>query len=365
MKFKKESLDFLELYLLCENNTDEMSSKFEVITDIKNKVVTFVQFSDYIKLITEVSLEDDSLTEDFKLIYPTSKFVRLLKSCNKGEIISLTSEGIDLPLGHYDFGTEEWSNEDDLKVFKEMLKQRPVDRINVQDLHKLVLLKPYLGSRGLDAIHLNKGWFVSSNRFDSTGVLKTNNDQNTNFYLSLEVINICNVFKIEELTFNIYNSDPNFYTFDFGDTKVIIVERDDYDIPDVFNKDIQKEYHHDKKLFLNRTELKQSLDRIKILASENLDSRIFLTIKSDHVLIESKDKDIEYAFEKVKSEISSEEIAGVEVVLSAVHLSNMVSSLTHENLTLSIPIKEDPVAIDLIDDNEDRFFIHCVYDPCD
>lgn len=363
MIFKTGELDFLNLYAVCINNTDEMSEKFEIFADPESKTVTFTQFSSYIKFITV--LENKDITEEFKLILSTDKFVKLLKMSSDDDV-DINKLGIDFPSGHYDFGTEEWSNQDDLKAIQEKLNQNPSNKnIEITDLQFLLILKSYMGKEGLDAVHLNKGYFVASNKFDSTGVIKTKNDSKISMFLTKEVADICKILKLENLTFDFYDdNDPAFYTFDVGNTKVIIVHnQDDYIIPDVFDPDTEELYKHKDIITVNKEELKLSLDKIKTFASENLDSRIFITVKSDHILIESKDNG--YAFEKVTAKVDNVEIYGIEILVSAMYLSMMVRGLLGEKINISIPVEEEPVAIEVNDEEGSRFFIHCLYDAID
>lgn len=354
MIFNKEELNFLELYsLLADNKDPRKNDKVQIKAKKDENIVIFSQFSEEATLITKLEKKVD---EEFTLILPSPKLYSLIRTLSDNTILKIEKSGIFFNSNKYDFEKVDFELNDTDHFL--MLSEKENDNKKViKQVDKAFLLKPYIGKNELAVIHLNNNYFISAlSEGTVIAAMKTLENKNINFYFPKIIIDIAKLANIKEIEFDLFE-ELGIYYFKINKTTIFMVNKEN-SLPDIFSDDIKKIYEHNYNIIINKNELLESLKRIKIIAMNNIDSRILCAFKDSKMYIESKDND--YACEIINAKIDKE-LENYSGYLSAVILDNIINNITSENIILKINPDKESIAIKLESESKDTFFIHCLF----
>jgi DNA polymerase III sliding clamp (beta) subunit (PCNA family) len=126
---------------------------------------------------------------------------------------------------------------------------------------------------------------------------------------------------LKEKEINIYDS---FYSCKINSTYILILDKE-YILPNMFEEGILGLYEHDFKFEVSKNELKTILERMKIVARNNKEGRIFIELKEDKVVV--KNTDSQLASENIKA-IVDKELIDVCFPVPVNYLSSIIGQLS-------------------------------------
>jgi hypothetical protein len=310
IKLKKQQLAFMDVYQLWANK----DQAFELIG--KDNVITFSQQSDKGLLVTELEYETK---ENFQFNFDTDIFVSLIKSLKDETEITVTQAGIEFSGSKYDIKNYDILFED-MSEFITKAKNNSENIIKLSDIDKFQFIKNSIGGEGLNTVSYQSGHFVTSDRINYTSFVKTSFAYEKNFNFSSDLIILLNMMNIKEKDINEYEE---FYSCKVNETYILIMKKK-YILPDMFDERIMTAYNHPYILEVPKQELKIILDRMKIVAKFNKESRIYLELEKDNLIV--KNIDGQLASENINAVIP-EEITNIKIPISVNYFSQIISQL--------------------------------------
>lgn len=379
LKFKKEELDFLSLYSICSDKKTRESDKFQILSVDGSSDIIFLQYSKLTIFIT-IFKDKNVSKEKIVLTYESSKFSDVLKYCPNGADITITDNFVSFGRSSkYAFESFDLNPFFSSTSFDNMLhiinNKAKYKAIEVLDFEKINLIRTYAGAdlQGLNVIALYENHFVISDKIDSTGIVKTKNKLDSNYFLSLITYNVFQFLKLKSLV--LYDiKDQGIFLLEHNNVNILFIKNpeqvkleekreDELTIPNVLDPKIKSYYYHDLFIKLNKEYLLNSLRKINIVTDSKSENRIFITFSSDKISIETRDsnqclEEINYPCPK--------ELFDVTIALSSNFTISMVSSIPGEEVIIRLPHEEDNFnAISLMDVDESVVFVQPIHsDSC-
>lgn len=347
VEFNKKDLGFIGLYNLCIDNKSPLHDKFEI--KCKNNQVVFSQESDKCTLIT---MYDKTIDEDFQVVYSTAKVNSILNFVPDTESIIFTKEGLSFNKSKYDFEEEKLTLNDSTELLELIKSGTQKEKIVFKNLKNMNTVKSYMGQEGLDTIVNVNDSFVASNEMGISAIIKSGNV--SNFNIPEILVNLIMFMKLSEIEIDVYDK---FVSTKIGDTYVIVPIKD-YLIPNIFADEFAEKYNHKNIITIPKDELIKAVQRIKVVASFNTYSRVFIYCFEDYIEIISKDN--ANAIETVTAKVDAD-LKDCFFIISANYLFQIISSLEGKNIIIHAVNDVDAVAVKITDETSDKFFIHCLY----
>lgn len=348
IQFKKDQLGFLDTYAKCVGSSSPIHEKFKISGKEGDSKIVFSQLSNLGYLITEVDYTD---VKDFEFIFDTSIFVSLIKLLDKEVNITITSSGIEFNGNKYDICNEEIEIGD---VYELLSKINNSDKsFKLIEIDKFSNLKDYVGQQGLDTISYQDKYFVSSNKLYVTAFCKTEFKHDNDFYFSSGLFQLLNDAKIKEIDIKLCD---DFYFCKVDKNYILILNKkeDYYILPNMFTDDIKSIYEHPFNIQVEKGKIIEALERMRIIARNNRENRIFVSIKSDS--IELINNDTQYAIEKIKTVSSNN--TEMEFPLSVNYFLSIIYNLTGKTIDLYYNTQiDDLICINISDEIKDRFYL--------
>lgn len=354
MKFTKQELLFLELYQTCADTRNVLHDKLIIKTDKENNKVVFAQISYEASLFTTLEKE---VEKDFVVILETNNIFSMIRLTQDNEEIFISKDKIKIGKNStYDFKKYNF----DVSILDGFLELKdPVESIQIKELNKLNILKPFIGIDNFSMIKLFNEWAVASNSTDITGAVQTENKE-VDFVIPRILLRIIQKIKSDNLSFEKYSIQDNevYYKIKVGSTSIFLPEVESK-LQDIFNEEIRELYYHKNKAVIKKENLLLALRRIFISAIKNTYNRVILNFEKDNLKIVSKEFD--YAEENINA-IIDEEIVGTKISLSASYLMTIIDLVEGEDISILCTKDPDIVAITIEGEKKDKFFIHNVYE---
>ena len=357
VKLKKEQLNFLDKYVLCIDTKTAINDKFQ-ITCKGNKLI-FSQKSNVGYLITEITYPE-TFEKSESVVFETATFVSLIKSIPNNSDIVITEKGINFNNNCYDIVNTDFEL-DDVDEFLTIASDTTVKKFELKDIDNYFKIKEYATGDKLDTISYQNGYFVASNRYYVTGFVKTDNFKlEDDFYFSEDTFALFSAYKVKEST--IYNLE-DLYFFKLEDTFVFI-PKNEYILPNMFDEDVKQMYEHSFKAVINKSGIKDTLTRMKIVARNNKEGRIYIEMTEDKMII--KNTDTQFAQEDIKLFSIDKDISGLTLPVSVNHLSSIIDKCEGDNIELYCkPETVDPetnevdecISIKIKDETSQYFYI--------
>lgn len=356
MLFTKKDLNFLSLMKFSATNKSLTGNKVQ-IKNINNSIIAS-QISD--KDVSVISiLKDKSGSLDVSL--PTSEFFELLSSFDDSAVFDIDKSCIRVNNSKYEFESLDFDNtssvEKALLVLDSIKSNSELcQKITINDLKKISLIKNYVGSDGLDVVGCMNNYFVASNRTDVTACIKLENEIDKEFFIPKQMADVINFLHLDTIEYYITNE----FHFFVADEIIVIfpLPINGYSLSNIFDDSIKEAYDHPYMCTVNKEEFKTVIKRISILARNNADTRIFVMFYENELVIESKDSG--YAIEKINA-ITSKELNSHYVILSANYINSILNLLTGDTVCIFAIPDKDAVAVKIDDDKKNMFFVHCLY----
>lgn len=354
MEFTKQELKFLDIFSACTGNSNNffLNDKFSIESDEDN--IYFYQYTDKVKLI--YTLENKWKDENINVTYLTNPFNAMVKNCDDKEKISITQK--DTKFGKkscYEFESYDKSVEKP-KVYLDMMKENQ-NVYTIIDLNKINQIKSFISIEdNFNCVSLQDNYFVTYNG-QIIGVSKTNNDIKELLYFPSMLFTLINSLKINEIKLNLLQNNE-FYSFT-NDKLNILLQKNDYALPYIFDTEIKNQFEHETKIECLKKDLLTSLQRIKIISQNNPDTRIYLKLTNNKIILESRDS--YKGIEEIEAKYN-EVLENFYIILSANYLSNIISLLKGDNITIFIKPDKEIKAIKIIDDKCNDFYVHIPFE---
>lgn len=345
MIVKKENLDFLNVYKIVKDNSP-LGNKLKI--EVKNGKVRYSQKTELSFLTTEK--DNDDLTEDFDLLIDLQSFTDFISSVGKDENISITKDGVSLSKdNHYNFENFTLAFPDVNDIVK-MVEDNKLNStsIVIKDVDKLNTIKQFAGKDTLETIGLLKGHILATDKM-RIAYTKTESDSQNNYFLSKQAIDL---IKTETEIF----LNDKLYHFNISDT-LCIFNWKEYKVPDLLSDNAKANFNQTNHIVIDKSKLVLSLSRMNLFVTNNENQRIFLTINSDHLLIQNRD--FNKSFEKVEIKTNDESLIGLEFILSCPNLLSFLKQLSGNDIYLYFnPDDSKRKTVRVEDENHKLIFVH-------
>ena len=358
IEFSKKELGFIGLYNLAIDNKSPLHDKFEIKCNKEETLI--IQESDACTLITVFNKKNE---EESETIYSTAKVNSILSFVPDSDIITFTEKGMSFNKSEYNFEEDKISVNDVSEILN-LVDNEDNDppqysqRLTFKNLKTMSAIKGYVGQEGYDTIVNINNSFISSNEMGISAIIKSEN-QNT-FYIPEILVNMIIFKKLDEIEIDVYD---NFVSTKIDDTYVIVPTKE-YLIPNIFDEEFTSKYNHKDTVVLSKEELVKAVQRIKVIASFNIYSRIFIYCFENYIEIVSKDNS--KAVETVNAKVDKD-LIGHYFIISANYLFQIANSLEGKNIIIhalndkELSEEEKAVAVKITDEIQNKFFIHCLY----
>ena len=285
MKIKKQDLSFLNIYAQLSDSKAETNKI--VSLEIKNNVATFYMKSTWTILITKIPVESE---KDFSTNFGILQFLSLIKTVKDDAVIKVKEQSIVLynnknqEKAELSFNVISFNIFDDFSDKLELLEKPAMSIVSLKELDKLSGLKKFASTKEmtLDVIGLNNNMFFASDT--KTGsIVKTSNELTSLYYLPRVIVNTFEKLKLTEIEIKLYEN----YSVIVSDKTSIFIKNQNYKLPD-FSLDENKKIYDMKEGF--EIDYIEAEEFATIASSiNNPAARVFMTIKKDYLLVESKE----------------------------------------------------------------------------
>lgn len=353
INFQKKDLGFIGLYNLAIDNKNPLHDKFEIKGNKEETLI--IQESDACALIT---IFDKKNEEEFNAIYSTSKVNSILSFVSDSEVITFSEKGIAFNKNVYEFEEEKVELTDMSEILNLITNNKYEQRLHFKDLKNILSVKGYIGQEGYDTIVNVNSSFVASNEMGISAIIK--NENQDMFYIPKILVDLITYKKLDEIEIDNYDK----FIVSKIDNTYIIISKKEYIIPNIFEEEFASKYNHKDTITVGKEELLKAVQRIKVVASFNIYSRIFIYCFKDYIEIVSKDNS--KAIEVVTAKVD-ENLVGHYFIISANYLFQISNSLEGKNIIIhalndsELEEEDKAVAVKITDEVENKFFIHCLY----
>ena len=350
VKFEKKDLDFMGIYSLCMDNKNPLHDKFEIKN--YNDKVLFIQESDHTTLITVI----DKNIDECDLIFPTPKVSAILSNVSLDDTIVFDKNKMSFNKSYYEFEDENISISDKTDLMNMIESNKHTQKYNFKNLKNINAVKTYIGNEGLDTIVNTNSTYLSSNELGISAIIKNENNIEDVFNIPAVLIDIISLLKLDDIEIDVYK-EYGVIVSKVNSTYVIIPIKD-YLIPNLFEEQYAEKYNHKDKIVVDKESLVKAVNRIKVIASTNVYSRIFIYCYTDYIELVSKDSN--KAVETVSAKVDKELIDSY-FILSSNYLYDISKSLEGKNIIIHALNDPTALAVKITDEIENKFFIHVLY----
>jgi len=344
---KKEQLGFLEKYAMCTDSKMAINEKFQI--SCKDNKLIFSQSSNMGYLIT--SIEYPSVDQN-NIVFDTIMFVSLIRSIPDNTEITITEKGIEFLGNSYDIvNTDmELGNVDE---FLNITKENDINKFILTDIDCFIKIKDYASGDKLETVSYQNNYFVTSNKLYVTAFVRTKNFiLGKDFYFSQETFSLLTEFKIKKI--DIFVKD-DFYFFKLDDTFIFIPNRT-YILPNMFQEKIMSMYNHPYQFSVNKKDIKETLNRMKIVARNNKEGRIYFELLKNNLII--KNTDTQFAQEDISLNLMSKELENIIIPLSVNYLSSIIDKCEGNEIIFYCTNEEDNfISMKIEDETKNYFYI--------
>ena len=355
MDFTKESLSFLEVFGLVSNTKSFLNDKINIQSD-EDKIY-FSQYGDDSKLIYTM---DNVTKEKINVTYLTNQLNSMIKSCNEGDIISITPTNLAFGKNsEYKFESYDFTDSNP-KSYLEMISKNDNKKFNIIDLAKYNNVKKFISNeKELNCISLQDNHFVSFNG-QIIGISKTENNIDEQLNLSPIFFTLVNNLGLKEISLMSLQEGQFFY-FNSNNLNVFLPVND-YSIPYVFGDDVKEELNQPYFVSCDRNNFANALHRISIISQMNPETRVYVSFEKDRMIIESKDNG--QGKETIEATVMKE-LEGFYIILSSSYLNSIVSLLKGNTISMSMKPNRDIKAIKITDEKEVDYYVHIPFEYVD
>jgi len=360
MEFTKKELGFLQLYDMGSDTQVVMNDK--LLVEAKDGKVLFAQISDDAIFYKEIEKVVDG---ELKLTIPIKQLVSIIKSAKDDDVITFTENGIKFGTSKYEF---EMLQLDYTQVYEVMKTVRESDSVDIvlSNLEKLGVVKNYKGKDDFDAVAVFNNHFVTSNKDDVVSYIETNNSLSSDIFIPGKIVGMLNNIKdLSEINFKLFKDE--FYYFNIDGVNLVSVIKD-YSLENIF--EYEEMFLHPNKVIVDRQAVLSLLKRVNIMASSNLEGRVYLSFEEGKLIIESKETNMGYAKEEFVTTVPSV-IYGQSVIVSIKYLVDIFSTIKDNNVEIMVAEalhlktgNEDdaPITITFKDNSNSSMFVHMLYE---
>jgi len=349
MKIKRSELEFLEIFSMCVDNKNPLNDKFQVKSNGTD--VVFTQMSNEATIIKAFESK-----ETINVMFPTNQFTQLIKSFSADTEIDITDKGVVVGESKYEFEKVDYELPSTEQLYQKTKSDDFTESFTLSDIKKMNTVKFCMGQEDLATIALMENSFVASNKSDITGVIKTANTFDKEFYFSKGIISILLKYGFDSISVDI---EDDFYHLSVNDVDMFVAFKE-FSLPNILSEDFKTIYEHPYECSVVKKDIQEILGRIKVFASSTVERRIHVTFKDKEMIVESKEKDSGYAVEKIKATYS-DELEGHHIILSVSSFSTLISYLTGNTVMIRAINEKDANVIKIYDEIGDMFFIQCLY----
>jgi hypothetical protein len=364
MKFTKQQLLFLKLYLNCSDTESFLGDKINIKCDNKN--MYFTLYGTDTKLITTFVTDD----EPFENNYYISKLANLINVCNDNETIVIEKDLIKFgTTAEYKLERVECNIDTPLEKYLEMVEQEAEKKYTLMDINRIY--KTFISNTNEDykVISLQNNHFVTYN--DTVlAIASSNNTIQDVLYFSPSILMIAD-YLVKEEKVNVGDGlqivklqEGEFYGITCKNIN-IFVEIKNSKLPYIFDEKISSMFNHKTKVSINTNDFKNALKRIDLLTRDNIESRVYFVMENGQIRLESRDA--QKGYEIVPAKVDKK-LEGFTTILNASYLNAITSFLKNfENTEIHITNSEKLTAVKITgmkDDGteSDFYFVHQVYE---
>lgn len=355
MIFKKQEFNFLDWYCFFANTKGELNNKLQIKGSKEKNEVMFALDTGVNILYTPIKKE---VEEDFIYILPLVEFSSILKGVKDDVEIIIKDNALIFGKSKYEFPVLEYTTPPtQVEVYNDQIEKENISFF----LNKLSFFSDMKDFTGEEEKNFNYvcsySDYYTTSRFSPPLVLlykreKANNIPN-GFAITSFVSNFISSLKIDELGIKDFE---DYYSFTINNTYFVVAKQDKCYLPDLTTEEQRQKFENKYKIVVDKSKIKEVLNRLKIVTKNNIDTRIYLSVSKGELTIESKDNG--YAVEKFEVEYDNE-LENYYVILSAEWLSKIINSLSGEKIEINC----EPMCkcLKILGDDKNKVFVYVRY----
>lgn len=343
MKFNKKDLGFLKIFDSVSDGQKVTNDKLRIRT--KDGKVYFSLFSAFGAVIHV--LERDDIKKDFEVIFPIKSFYSFVKLLKEDEVIEILEGKIKVGKdSEYQFEDYKITLDNEIQ-YLDIIKKKPNETFILKDLNTFKIVKDFAGKDELATVGVYSDSLLASNKILAC-IFPSSNELNKNIDVPLPLISLMNSFDQDEISLSHYNTDgKDFYYFDLMGIHVCSAVQK-FALPNLLSDDLKAVYDHKSKAVVNKDTLISILDKMRIVASLNVDSRIHFSFEKNKIKIENKDYN--KSFDYLDTEEIDNSLVGASFLLNCELLSKLLSYFKGSRIFIYAENDKDLIAIRLEDD---------------
>ncbi len=322
MKFKKEELHFLNLFSIYQDNSIN-GDKIKILVD--NEKIYFCQSSARSKIF--YTIENVDKIENSEYVFIANQFISLIKMCRDNSSIEIKDDFIVFEDGaKYQISNYEY---DEIHPKKLLENFNIENHKTITDTNKINNIKSFIGKDvGYNNIAIMDNNFVSYN--DQVLAFTNTNNNIQSDCISNNMLPLISYFNLEEI--KVYNIDDDFDHIQIDNVNAFF-ERQENQIPYIFDDDIKESYEHSNSVSINTEDFRYKLKRINIASRATMGNKISIMFKENKVILKTIETPI--AEEIIAADIDKE-LFDFYVIAYMSDLMAIMSHVKDENVELYI-----------------------------
>lgn len=346
MKISREQLDFIKYFQTFSCTDTKISDK--VIIKVKKNSSIFSLITPRAVLVKKIEIESE---EEFLGAFPIKNLYSLIKTLKDKVEIEFIKDTIRFKNAEYSFETSDISSVEDCELILSRLSTTDGVEISLKNIRRMGVVLPYIGDARFTDVAFYKNAYIAT---DGNYVISTicvddsasaKNEPVLKYYFSREIIKTLSEAETNEEPIQVRQNADGIMSLNLADT-IIIVQKEKKFVPDIFSDDFKSQNDHKYNVEIDREEFVSTLQRIKSIAQDNPESRIYITFAKDAIVIESKD------YNKSREEISAvvdSELISNQIIVSSKNLEKICMSLTGEKLKFGVPLDKEAALMRITD----------------
>lgn len=352
MKVLKSELNFIDWYSKFANNKNLMNDKIQFIGKAETKEVYVINDTGTSILYTLISKD---IEKDFISVYPVNEFTSILSGIKDDVEIELIDNTIKFGKSKYEFPIFDVIGSD-FNHYKDQIEQAEVT-FTLDKISMFSELGYFVGAveDNLNGVIHYSGHYLASNQKKATAIFNRNSENviPEGFGIAYDVFNFLTSLKIEEIGIKEFD---DFYSFKINNTVFVLRKSKNLRLPNLLDADKKSRYNNELSIEFDKAEMKNILNRIKIISKDNIDTRLFFTCKENELVIESKDG--KYAVENL-SVVYSKELEEFSFILSTEWVLKIINCITSKSLKMMCSLENK--VINFVGDDTNKLYIHNIF----
>lgn len=359
MKVTKSELSFLALMdKIAEKSTPVQLS---IVDAANHKAAAYLMHKTNGVVISEFTYEGEE--QSFQIVVNYSSFSSLVKSVKDVAVTFTIANGLEVSFNNgKSKHTLEMEDEElpDMNEFLSQIKEKSLHEITISNMGDYATIKSFVAPYG-ELTKNSACVFMQGNHYVAMddpmdksliAMVKTDSSVESKTSVNRFFPDMATVAKAESIVVKQYE---NLDYMKMGDNHLFISSYPFLDMPDWFSDRMKERYDHVNFVTFKVEDMNEVLQRFQILAKDPMQQKLVFRFSKDSLSL--SDFVVESSKEEIACSLSSDEMEGWEIILSASRLNDTCSVLKKGSVKLHIKENKTNEVVKLQTENEKLTFI--------